>query len=618
MKKKSIIVEWIICYFIILMIPVITICINYSYNVEIIKGEIRKSNELVLRNLADSVDGIMAQEREFYEHMLSCEEFKLLLNRRQRDNWFDYYVKEVSLEAESYSKWREMSCMIYLFGTDYTVGKVGYGSSIYYGSMPSGVREQIDYSRWLSLLSAEYTDEFLVGKYLDGRSDAECIVYANSLQWGAYGKVNLFISLPVSSIEKLAQSLEPGTILTLESNDVLQLAVSAGGTETLPGEPYDTEKYMIISKASSEKQVEYFLLIPKRHFWKEFWYVRNLFCISLALTLLMGVFCVMLMIRRNYRPLSSLYERIRDKSGVGNEFQQIEEAYLLHLNESDMLRKKIRSGEEAVRLYYLMSLMKGWNVWQQTEEAPVRLAEGEQYLLVGILLPFSEGSGRKRDDLLAFVVDNIFLELMEGENYYRLEEGNRLFYLVRTKEDLQWRKGCLEKLEFLQSFVDEKFNYSVFAAAGGLEQDLERLRDQYVTITELLENAAILGTGHVLDTLERGGENGIVKEIFDYIEQNYTQSSLNVNSVADGVHRNAKYISKIFKEETGKSILEYIHALRIQKAMQLIRSERCSLEKIYEQVGYANDVTFRRAFVRIVGVVPSEYNKDRKERKERQ
>jgi len=614
MKNKSVIWEWIICYIIILMIPIITIFVNYFCSVEVIKKDIYESNELVLNNLTNGVDAILAQEREFYEYILSCKDFSVLANRKEQDNWFDYYVKEVRSEAEGYSKWHKMSFVIYMFNTDYVIGKMGYSSSIYYRSLEQSVQKQITYSQWLQLLSAEYVNEFFVERYMDGRSDTKCIIYADSMQWGKSGKINMFISVPVSRIKQLTDGLKPGTVLVISTNGKFQLALSTEGVVEMPQTMYiygeteksfDTEKYMVISRESAEKNVMYYILVPQRDFWKEFRYVRELFWGSLILTFLVGVFCVMLMVRRNYRPLSSLYAKITNGAREGNEFRQIEKAYNMYVRENDIMRKKITSREEIVQNYYLMSLMKGWNVCRQSEEVPVSLLPNGKLVLIGFLIPFPE----EQDGMLFFIVDNVFSELMRQEKLFRLEEGEYLFYLCGIAEVAGWKESCLKKLSFLQDFLEEKFGYSIFAAVSKLENDINQLRCQYLSVTEMLEYAKIIGANEAVDAEMRMQERGIIKEVIEYIELHYTESSLNVNSVADGLNRSAKYISKIFKEETGKSILEYIHGLRIRKAQRLILSGKYSLEEVYVQVGYVNDATFRRAFVKIVGVIPSEYKK---------
>lgn len=55
-KKKSIITSWIYSYILILLIPILTIFINYYYNNKVIENQIIHANQLVLHNLQQSVD----------------------------------------------------------------------------------------------------------------------------------------------------------------------------------------------------------------------------------------------------------------------------------------------------------------------------------------------------------------------------------------------------------------------------------------------------------------------------------------------------------------------------------------------------------------------------------
>ena len=65
MRNRSVVIEWAISYIVVLMIPIVTIFINYFYNVQTINQEIYKSNELVLKNLASSIDEYLKEEKNF-------------------------------------------------------------------------------------------------------------------------------------------------------------------------------------------------------------------------------------------------------------------------------------------------------------------------------------------------------------------------------------------------------------------------------------------------------------------------------------------------------------------------------------------------------------------------
>ena len=103
---------------------------------------------------------------------------------------------------------------------------------------------------------------------------------------------------------------------------------------------------------------------------------------------------------------------------------------------------------------------------------------------------------------------------------------------------------------------------------------------------------------------ESGGIVSIIKEL---VEENYMDSSLNVSTIAVQMQKNPQYISKVFKNETGEGILDYINVLRIRKAQEILLTRKISMEKVAEMVGYASVRTFRRNFARVMGMTPSGY-----------
>jgi AraC-like DNA-binding protein len=100
---------------------------------------------------------------------------------------------------------------------------------------------------------------------------------------------------------------------------------------------------------------------------------------------------------------------------------------------------------------------------------------------------------------------------------------------------------------------------------------------------------------------------GVSPKIKKYIQNNYTDINLNLTMIADSIDLSEKYISKLFKMETGQGLLHYIGAVRIQRAKELLNGGEYTLNEISEMVGYASIKTFRRVFRKIEGVNPSDY-----------
>ena len=68
-------------------------------------------------------------------------------------------------------------------------------------------------------------------------------------------------------------------------------------------------------------------------------------------------------------------------------------------------------------------------------------------------------------------------------------------------------------------------------------------------------------------------------------------------------------IQKLFKEETGWSVMEYFYRLKIEEAKRLIREETNNFTQIADILGYSTIHYFSRQFKKIVGMSPSEYSK---------
>ncbi|WP_032829097.1 helix-turn-helix domain-containing protein [Pseudomonas sp. GM60] len=67
--------------------------------------------------------------------------------------------------------------------------------------------------------------------------------------------------------------------------------------------------------------------------------------------------------------------------------------------------------------------------------------------------------------------------------------------------------------------------------------------------------------------------------------------------------------ARTFKAETGSSPAEFVELARIDEARRLIEGSDVSLKRLADTVGYANRDGFRRAFMRRLGVGPSDYRK---------
>lgn len=100
-----------------------------------------------------------------------------------------------------------------------------------------------------------------------------------------------------------------------------------------------------------------------------------------------------------------------------------------------------------------------------------------------------------------------------------------------------------------------------------------------------------------------------VEKAVSFIVSNYWKD-LSLDDVAGAVFLSAGYLSIIFKEETGYTVLEYITYIRMQKAKELVlQTPALKVKEIAEQLGYNNVQSFIRYFKKYYGETPMAFRK---------
>ena len=105
-------------------------------------------------------------------------------------------------------------------------------------------------------------------------------------------------------------------------------------------------------------------------------------------------------------------------------------------------------------------------------------------------------------------------------------------------------------------------------------------------------------------TVASGEENAVVS-VLRYIETNYRDGSL--QSVADELHYELHFLSRLIKQRTGKTYTALVQEKRmLQAAWLLLHTER-NVDEIARSVGYENISYFHRMFRAVYGVSPKQY-----------
>lgn len=99
-----------------------------------------------------------------------------------------------------------------------------------------------------------------------------------------------------------------------------------------------------------------------------------------------------------------------------------------------------------------------------------------------------------------------------------------------------------------------------------------------------------------------------VRRVRAYIRSHYGEP-ISLDSLANGVGRNAAYLATLFRRETGMTIHRYLTGIRMQHAARLLR-QREKVEAVMLLVGYRSKKSFYRQFAAAFGVTPGQFKAD--------
>lgn len=97
------------------------------------------------------------------------------------------------------------------------------------------------------------------------------------------------------------------------------------------------------------------------------------------------------------------------------------------------------------------------------------------------------------------------------------------------------------------------------------------------------------------------------EDILAFVNENVTNNQLSISMLAMRYGRSESYLSVRFKEKAGMPFSSYVENMRIRLANEMFAAGNGSITEISERVGYNSPSAFGRAYKRVMGCTPSEY-----------
>ncbi len=227
------------------------------------------------------------------------------------------------------------------------------------------------------------------------------------------------------------------------------------------------------------------------------------------------------------------------------------------------------------------------------------------------------------------IAEAIHLHKRRQNTSYGYDEEQLLLSLIRAAD----RKGARRILNqmlgrvFIQSAnltvirarVIEMMGYLVRRAVEDspfLAPIMEKNHQWMARIIEAeqFEDLAVVVRQALDDFMDHVYESGYtevhprVSTILDYLQAHYREA-VTLQAVAAAAGLSTYRTAHLMKQETGRTVIQYVHHLRIKEAQRLLNATDRPCADIALEVGFCDQSYFTRQFHRLVGMTPAQYRR---------
>ena len=214
--------------------------------------------------------------------------------------------------------------------------------------------------------------------------------------------------------------------------------------------------------------------------------------------------------------------------------------------------------------------------------------------------------GKSREMLQKFLSNGTREEVKAFSDAYisRIEEENIRSTMVRQYVVID---VCIVILSFCERI----------SSANRLQEEAEELQKMMQKIHSLSEIkkyvVRLLNEAIELRDAESGRRySDLIAAAKKEIENHYMTEEISLNTVAISVGMSPSYFSSVFSKEMGKTFIEYLTEVRMEKAKQYLACSSMKTSEISYEVGYKDPHYFSYIFKKTQGCTPKEYRAARK------
>ncbi|HHT44182.1 MAG TPA: helix-turn-helix transcriptional regulator [Fastidiosipila sp.] len=262
------------------------------------------------------------------------------------------------------------------------------------------------------------------------------------------------------------------------------------------------------------------------------------------------------------------------------------------------------AAEPLIRNDYLCRLVQGTTQEKDHLEGGVHIAGFKRAAVALLRIDHFQETAARLDmswDLLLFAVMNVLQELAEPYDgcYVFLLPDADCGILAVTDSESYLPDQLVSLLRDVVRTLRDALGISVSTGMGDLVSSFASIPHSYELAKAALEASA---------EAERAVPP-IVERAIRFIDQRYGDSGLSLLEMTRHLAVSVSHFTTLFKEHTGKTFVEYLTHVRIEKAKQRLINTDLMLYRIASDVGYDNPTYFASTFKKHVGITPKQFRK---------
>jgi YesN/AraC family two-component response regulator len=170
----------------------------------------------------------------------------------------------------------------------------------------------------------------------------------------------------------------------------------------------------------------------------------------------------------------------------------------------------------------------------------------------------------------------------------------------------------------IESSLRMLFNFEVMIRSSEVFYSIDDIPNSYKNACSEMELDLTLNDSRYTDERNYSRNSNkdktysrYVKEAIGFINEHYKEN-ISLEKVARSIGVSAAYLSRLFSEETGHTLTEYLNKTRIDISKRMLEEKDVRVNEVYEAVGFKNYSYFFKVFKEYSGTTPLEYaNKDK-------